>query len=175
MPRRWLCVFGQPDPFCEAVTEAELHPAKGTEKDYTRRCVGIEKGVGWLVADQAADLWECPVAPLLGESVGKLAESWHAMTRPELVTECQANVKHMVVIQLLGRKLKVHTELRTAPELPLLSMAAAPRSYPSFLWLLPSRADGLLNEALATGELNHVVLKNLRALLKVVPLEKFEY
>lgn len=132
MPRRWLRVFGQPDPFCEAVTEAELHPAKGTEKDYTRRCVGIGKGVGWLVADQASDLWECPLAPLLGESVGKVAESWHAMTRPELVTECQANVKHMVVIQLLRRKLKVHTEPRTAPELPLLSLAAAQWSR----WLL---------------------------------------
>lgn len=124
MPRRWLHVFGQPGPFCEAVTEAELHPAKGTEKDYTRRFVGIAKGVGWLVADQAGDLWECLLAPLLGESVGKVAESWHTMTRPELVTACQAIVKHMVLIQLLGRKLKVHTEPRTAPEFPLLSLAA---------------------------------------------------
>lgn len=79
-----------------------------------------------------ADLWECPLAPLLGESVGKVAESWHTMTRSELVTECQANIKHMVVIQHLGCKLKVHTELHTLP-----------RGYPSFYWLLPSELDGL--------------------------------
>lgn len=90
------------------------------------------RGVGWLVADQAGDLWECPLAPFLGESVGKVAESWHAMTRPDLVTGCQANVKHMVVIQRLGRKLKVHTELRTALELPLLPLAAAQWSRWSF-------------------------------------------
>lgn len=55
------------------------------------------------MAEQAGDLWECPLAPLLGESVGKVAESWHATTRPELVSEGQANVGHMVVIQLPGR------------------------------------------------------------------------
>lgn len=98
---RWLCVSGQPRPFCEAVNMAESHPAVGTEGDYTRRCLCVLGG--WLVAEQAGDLWECPLAPLLGESVGKVAESWHATTRPKLVSEGQANVGHMVVIQLPGR------------------------------------------------------------------------
>ncbi|KAL7891347.1 hypothetical protein AOLI_G00008230 [Acnodon oligacanthus] len=103
MPGRWSGVSGQPGPFCEAVSAAESHPAVG----------------GWLVAEQAGDLWECPLAPLLGESVGKVVESWHATTGPELVSECQANVGHMAVIQLPGRECRVHAALRPGLQLPL--------------------------------------------------------
>ncbi|KAL6458050.1 hypothetical protein MHYP_G00332800 [Metynnis hypsauchen] len=98
---------------------------------------------GWLVAEQAGDLWECPLAPLLGESVGKVVESWHATTRPELVSERQANVGHMAVIQLPGRRVEGSC---CSPAWP----AVTPPSLQTY-WPWSSTADGCLGLPLATG------------------------
>lgn len=52
----------QPGLFCEPVIGIELSPVVGAKEDYARR-LGVRR---WLVADQAGDLWESPMAFLLG-------------------------------------------------------------------------------------------------------------
>ncbi len=52
----------QPGLFCEPVLGIELSLVVGAKEDYARM-LGVRR---WLVADQADDLWESPMAFLLG-------------------------------------------------------------------------------------------------------------
>lgn len=52
----------QPGLFCEPVIVIELSLVVGAKEDYARR-LGVRR---WLVADQADELWESPMAFLLG-------------------------------------------------------------------------------------------------------------
>lgn len=82
---------------------------------------------------------------------GRVWEKWlkagKNVLRPELMGECQANVGHMVVIQLPGCKKRVHAVPQRAPKLPLHRPSIRLLSH----WHWLSIADGSLEWTLATG------------------------